>query len=180
MGGASFRKRIDQALELLNSLDAVPQEMNAQEAGFAAAVSRGIAAKLRWVDTREVVPASAIASKWRVTTRSVGEAARRGELSSIVISRRRYFPREFLELDCAVVRAVSLALRPESPESAITFWKRAHGSLGGKTPTTVLCDVTMSNRQQRVVELAQAWAAQSVTAVGFTTANARRKEEGGR
>lgn len=153
--------------------------MNAEGTGFKAAVSRGVAAKLRWVDTGEVVPASAIASKWRVTTRFVGGVARQGELSSIVISRRRYYPREFVDLDLDVARAVSRALRPVSPESALMFWKRAHGSLGGKTPTSVLCNVTIANRQQRVVELAQAWAAQSVTAAGFSV-SARRPQDRGR
>lgn len=129
--------------------------------------------------TGEVVPASAVAAKWRVATRSVGDAARRGELSSIVISRRRYYPREFVELDLEVVKAVSKALGPLSPESALMFWKRPHGALGGRTPTTVLRDVAVANRQQRVVELAQAWAAQSAADAGLTV-GARRTQAKGR
>lgn len=60
--------------------------------------------------------------------------------------------------------AVSLALNPVSPEVALMFWNRPHGALGGEAPPTVLRDVTVANRLQRVVELAQAWAAQSVVA----------------
>lgn len=155
--------------------------MNAasQRGGLQAAVARGSASKALWVATGEVVPASAVAAKWRVATRSVGDAARRGELSSIVIARRRYYPREFVELDLDVVKAVSEALRPVSPESALIFWKRRHGALGGTTPATVLRDVTVANRQQRVVELAQAWAAQSV-ADDRLAVGARRTEARGR
>lgn len=131
--------------------------------------------KVLWVETGEVVPASTVAAKWQVAARYVGDAARRGELSSIVISRRRYYPREFVELDLDVVKAVSQALRPMSPESALMFWKRPHGALGGRTPTTVLRDVTALNPQQRVVELAQAWAAQSVAAAGLAS-GARRTQ----
>lgn len=141
--------------------------MRTEGTGLQAAVARGLGSKLRWVEAGEVLPASAVASKWRVTTRSVGEAARQGELSSIVISRRRYYPREFTELDPHVVKAVSQALRPVSDETALMFWKRAHGSLGGKTSTMVLLDETVENRQQRVVELAQAWAAQAVAVTGL-------------
>ncbi|MBB2486829.1 hypothetical protein H5407_16500 [Mitsuaria sp. WAJ17] len=103
----------------------------------------------------------------------MGDAARRGELSSIVISRRRYYPREFAELDRDVVIAVSLALKSVSPEVALVFWKRPHGALGGEAPSTLLRDVTVANRLQRVVELAQAWAAQSVVAAKLTVGGRR-------
>lgn len=155
-------------------MKAVPQRK-----GLQAAVARGSTSRVLWVETGEVVPASTVAERWRVATRSVGDAARRGVLSSIVISRRRYYPREFVELDLDVVKAVSAALRPVSPEVALMFWKRSHGALGGKAPTTLLRDVTVANRQQRVVQLAQAWAAQSVAAAGLTV-GARRTQTRGR
>lgn len=129
-----------------------------KESGLRAAITRGATAKAQWVESGEVVPASALAARWQVTASSIGASARRGGLTSVVISRRRYFPSAFLELEPESAGAVSRALSPLPPQTALVFWKRPHGALGGKTAAEAL---RIEAGLDRVLGLAQSWSGEA-------------------
>ena len=129
--------------------------------GLAAAVARGEAAKVQWVDSGEVVPAKALADKWGLTPQALGPAAHRGEVFAVVVQRQRFYPREFLELDRGDVATVSKSLGDLSPEEKLVFWKRPHGALGGKTVSELLGGRKNGAQLLRVARLAQSWAAQA-------------------
>ena len=128
--------------------------------GTSAALARGEAARVEWVRSGEVVSARVLADRWGLTPQALGPAAERGEVFAVVLKRQRYFPREFLDLDRDDVSAVSKALGRLAPEEKLVFWKRLHGSLGGRTVFDVL---STEDEQQvaRVVQLARSWAAQA-------------------
>jgi hypothetical protein len=126
--------------------------------GLAAAVARGEAAKVEWVNSGEVVPARTLADLWGLTPQALGPAAERGEVFAIVVKRQRYYPREFLELDRNAVGAVSKSLGSLSPSEKLIFWKRQHGALGGKTVLQALTASKDAGQLVRAVQLAQAWA----------------------
>lgn len=130
-------------------------------AGLAAAVARGEAAKVEWVSSGEVVPAKTLAEVWGLTPQALGPAAERGEVFAVVVKRQRYFPKEFLELDRDDVGAVSKALGSLSPAEKLVFWKRPHGSLGGKTVLQLLTGKKDGAQLGRVIRLARAWAAEA-------------------
>lgn len=126
--------------------------------GLAAAVARGEAAKVEWVQSGEVVPAQQLAGLWGLTPQALGPAAERGEVFAVVVKRQRYYPREFLDLDRRDVGAVCKALGSLSSTEKLVFWKRPHGALKDKTVFAVLTDARDADRLQRVERLARAWA----------------------
>lgn len=134
-----------------------PKETPASTTGFAAAVARGEAARVEWVNSGEVIPAKTLADKWGLTPQALGPAAERGEVFAVVVKRQRYYPKEFLDLDRTAVGAVSKALGSLTPAEKLIFWKRPHGALGGKTVHQVLT----AGQLDRAAQLAQAWAAEA-------------------
>jgi len=125
-------------------------------AGLAAARARGEAAKVRWVQTGEVVTAKALADAWGLTPQALGPAAKRGEVFSVQVKNQRYYPSEFLRLHRQDVATVCEQLEGMEPAEKLVFWKRRHGALGGRTLTECLEDQTGGSQLQRIVRLAQA------------------------
>lgn len=130
--------------------------------GLGAALARGEGAKVEWIRAGEIVSAKTLADRWGLTPQALGPAAKRGELFAVVVSRERYYPSEFLELDRDDVSAVCMALGPLSAGEKLVFWKRPHGALGGKPVFELLRGKTGDGSQvARVVQLARARAAQA-------------------
>jgi len=138
-------------------VDRVARKASAAAMGLATAAARGEAARVEWVRSGEVVSAKVLADKWGLTPQALGPAAERTEVFSIVVKRRRYYPREFLELDRSTVSEVSKGLGSLSAAEKLVFWKRRHGALGGKTLLQVLNAAKGLGPLARVVRLAQEW-----------------------
>ena len=128
--------------------------------GLAAAKARGEAAKVQWVRSGEVVPAKDLADAWGITPQALGPAAKRGEVFAVTVKNQRYFPREFLELERDDVSTVCKQLEGLDPSEQLVFWKRKHGSLGGKTVSEALSGKQAGPQLVKVVQLAQALTAQ--------------------
>jgi hypothetical protein len=131
---------------------------SANDRGLRGAIARGEAARLGWITSGEVVPAKALADRWGLTPQALGAAEKRGEVFSLVVKRRRYFPREFLELERADVAQVVRALEDSTPEEKLVFWKRPHGSLGARTAFELLARREGTTEVERVSSLARTWA----------------------
>ena len=125
--------------------------------GLDAALARGEAARLAWVQDGEVVPAKVLAQHWGLTPQALGPAAERGEVFALVVKRQRYFPKEFLSLTREAVSTVCKALGPLTPEEKLIFWKRPHGSLGNRSVGQALSSAKDPVQLERVRRLAQAW-----------------------
>lgn len=136
--------------------------------GLRAAVERGAASKLVWVDSGEVIPTSALAAHWGLAPSTVGAIARRGEASFIFVFGKRFFPKEFLALERDIVREVSLALSGLEAEGMLLFWKRPHGALRGKTPLATIQEAGDAKARERVVKLAHSWTEGIKAAKRFT------------
>jgi hypothetical protein len=118
---------------------------------------QGEAAKLYWVQSGEVVPASELAAAWGLTPQALSPAEKRGALFSITVKNKRFFPREFLVLTRERVEAICRALEPLDAIEKLIFWKQTHGALGGKTVGQALAE----GRSEKVVTLAGTRAAQA-------------------
>lgn len=99
--------------------------------GVAGATARGKASRRAWVADGEVVTARALADAWGLTTRALRLAERRGEVFAVVVSRRRYYPSEFVKVARDEVAAICTALGPMQPVEKLVFWKRQHGAPRG-------------------------------------------------
>jgi hypothetical protein len=125
------------------------------QGGLMGATARGDAARVEWVRSGEIVPAKALADSWGLTPQALGHAGKRGELFAISLRNRRYYPSEFLKLDRNEVATVCKQFRGFDPSEQFVFWKRKHGSLGGKTVFDILSKKHSSQQLVKVVQLAR-------------------------
>jgi uncharacterized protein (DUF1778 family) len=132
------------------------------QGGLTGATARGEAARVEWVRSGEIVSAKALSDFWGLTPQALGPAGKRGELFALTLRNRRYYPSEFLKLDRNDVAAVCKQLKGLDPAEQLVFWKRKHGSLGGKTVFDVLSTKQSNQQLVRVVQLARALTAQNV------------------
>ena len=130
-------------------------------AGLEAALARGEAARIAWVQDGEVVPAKDLAGRWGLTPQALGPAAARGEVFSLTLQRQRYYPREFLDLERSTVASVCRPMAHVSPAEQLVFWKRPHGALGGKKVAEALAGPEAATQLPRIVQLAQSWATEA-------------------
>lgn len=114
-----------------------------------------------WVSEGELVPAKLLAHAWGAKALELRAAEKRGELFSVVLDRRRYYPCEFLSLGRGEVATVCRLLNPLESMEKLVFWKRRHGALRGRTVLAALGTKEDSSRLKRVTGLARAVAAQA-------------------
>lgn len=123
--------------------------------GLAGAVARGEAARVQWVKDGLVVPADRLAQAWGLTRQALAPAADRGEIFSVKVGNRLYYPQAFLALDRETVATICRALGSLSSSEKLMFWLREHGSLAGKRVDAAMeSGVTLA----KVERLALAWA----------------------
>lgn len=130
------------------------------QGGLAGATARGEAARVEWVRSGEIVPAKTLSDAWGLTPQALGPAGKRGEVFAVTVRNQRYYPSEFLKLDRNDVANVCKQLEGLDPSEQLIFWKRKHGSLGGKTVFEVLSSKPSGPQLAKVVQLAQALTAQ--------------------
>lgn len=129
--------------------------------GMAGAQARGEAAKRKWISTGEVVAGESLASVWGITPQALGRAVRLGELFAVLVDHERYYPSEFLQLQMSDVSGICRELAGLDSSEQFIFFKRTHGSLGGKTVVQALTANSGGGAAlERVKALAQAKTAQ--------------------
>lgn len=75
----------------------------------------------------------AFGTSWSRTRQALEQACDRGELFSLKIGNKRWYPASFMDLAVEDVKAVCLLLRRVDPVSQFIFWERKHGALAGQT-----------------------------------------------
>ncbi len=123
--------------------------------GLAEALSRGEAARVRWIKEGLVVSGEQLAHAWGITRQALAPACERGEIFSVKVGNRLYYPRPFLDLDREAVAAVCRALGDLGSSEKLIFWLREHGALSGKSVGAALDSGISLDKVER---LAAAWA----------------------
>ncbi len=123
--------------------------------GLAGAISRGEAARVQWVKGGLVIPGQQLAEAWGLTRQALGPAVKRGELFTVKVGNRLYYPSAFLSLERGAVAQICQALGDLSSSEKLVFWTRTHGGLAGKTAAESLAT---GKPPVRVERLAQEWA----------------------
>jgi len=98
------------------------------------------AAKGEWIRDGRLISSKEMGQAWHRTRQALEQACERGELFSLKIVNRRWYPAMFAELGADDVKAVCTLLQPLDPVSCFIFWVRKHASLGGKTMAEALKD----------------------------------------
>ena len=123
--------------------------------GLSSATARGEAARVQWVKEGLVVPGEQLAQAWGLTRQALAPAVDRGEVFSVKVGHRLYYPQAFLGMDRETVAAVCRALGHLGSSEKLMFWLRDHGALAGKSVAAALeAGVPVA----KVERLAAAWA----------------------
>lgn len=89
--------------------------------------------KAGWIQGGLLVGSVAFGLSWSRTRQALEQACGRGELFSLKIGNKRWYPASLMDLNVEDVKAVCLLLRGVDPVSQFIFWERKHGSLAGQT-----------------------------------------------
>lgn len=147
---AAFQKAIRLHAQL-------PSASSTSAGGVSGATVRGEEAKLQWVRDGTLVEAKRLAQSWGLTTQALGVAAKRGEVCTLKVANKLYYPGVFVSLEREPVAEICRALGRLTPSEKMIFWTRAHGGLAGKTAQEALeAHIALD----RIVEIAGAWASE--------------------
>ena len=86
-----------------------------------------------WIQGGLLVGSVAFGLSWSRTRQALEQACDRGELFSLKIGNKRWYPASLTDLNVEDVKSVCLLLRGVDPVSQFIFWERKHGSLAGQT-----------------------------------------------
>lgn len=89
--------------------------------------------KAGWIQDGLLVGSVAFGLSWSRTRQALEQACDRGELFSLKIGNRRWYPASLMGLSAEDVKTVCQLLRGVDPVSQFIFWERKHGSLAGQT-----------------------------------------------
>jgi hypothetical protein len=89
--------------------------------------------KRGWIQDGLLVGSAAFGLSWSRTRQALDQACDRGELFSLKIGNKRWYPTSLMGLSAEAVKAVCLLLRGVDPVSQFIFWECKHGSLAGQT-----------------------------------------------
>ena len=124
-------KRAAQALEDLQLRLGVAPGTGAEQAAELEQGSERV--KAGWIRDGLLVGSVAFGLSWSRTRQALEQACDRGELFSLKIGNKRWYPASLMGLSAEDVKAVCLLLRGVDPVSQFIFWERKHGSLAGQT-----------------------------------------------
>lgn len=134
--------------------------------GLDAAALRGQEAVARWIEDGTLMASAEFAQAWGISRQALDQAVERGELFSMKLGNKRFYPHELLRLDRPTVARVCKALGDASAAEKLVFWLRRHGGLGGVSAV----DAAAGGKVDRVAQVAQAWAEENGLADAIATA----------
>ena len=89
--------------------------------------------KASWIQDGLLVGSVAFGLSWSRTRRALEQACGRGELFSLKIGNKRWYPASPMDVSVEDVKVVCVLLRGVDPVSQFIFWERKHGALAGQT-----------------------------------------------
>ena len=129
--GAAGNRRAAQALADLQVRLGMAPSTGAEQATELEQGSERV--KAGWIQGGLLVGSVAFGLSWSRTRQALEQACGRGELFSLKIGNKRWYPASLMNLTVEDVKAVCLLLRGVDPVSQFIFWERKHGSLAGQT-----------------------------------------------
>jgi hypothetical protein len=118
------------------------------------AEERGEARLVRWTQDGTLVGGATVETAWGVKRQTVDAARERGEIFSVWVKGKHWYPGETLKFERSSFAAINHALGNVAPSSKLLFLLRTHGALGGQTPADAVADGKLAD----VLRLATAWA----------------------
>jgi hypothetical protein len=118
------------------------------------AQARGESRLVNWTQDGTLVPGSKVEVAWGVKRQTVDAARERGEIFSIWVKGKHWYPSEALKLERSVLAVINRALGDVDPSSKLLFLLHQHGALGGHTPADAVADGKFDD----VLRLATDWA----------------------
>ena len=128
-------------------------ETVASSAAQSAAV-RGEARLVSWTQDGTLVSGSAVETAWNVRRQTVDAARERGEIFSVWVKGKHWYPGEALKLERSALKAINNALGDADPSGKLLFLLKHHGALSGQTPA----DAVLDGKLDDVLRLAAEWA----------------------
>jgi hypothetical protein len=114
--------------------DAAPSPKQIISIAHTSAEMRGEARLVNWTQDGTLVSGSAVESAWSVRRQTVDAARERGEIFSVWVKGKHWYPGEALKLERRALKMINRALDNADPSSKLLFLLRKHGALHGKTP----------------------------------------------
>lgn len=118
------------------------------------AEARGEARLVKWIQDGTLVEGSKVEAAWGVKRQTVDAARERGEIFSVWVKSKHWYPGEALKLERSALAAVNRALGDVDPSSKLLFLLKQHGALGGHCAA----DAIAHGHLDDVVRLASGWA----------------------
>ena len=114
---------------------------------------RGEARLVSWTQDGTLVEGSKVEAAWGVKRQTVDAARERGEIFSVWVKGKHWYPGEALKLERGTLAAINRALGDVDPSSKLLFLLRQHGALGGHAPADAVADGKFDD----VLRLATDW-----------------------
>lgn len=128
-------------------------DLSASSGGLAGALERGRAARRSWTQDGTLLSAADYAAHRGVAPAALQHFEGRGELFSLDVNGRRWYPAELLKLSAEDAAALCKELAGEEAARQLIFVMRKHGALGGQT----VAEATGRGQLVHVLQLAAAW-----------------------
>lgn len=136
----------------------VPGSVSLPHHGISSAPARaellGEARLVSWTQDGMLVEVSKVEAAWGVKRQAVDAARQRGEIFSVWVRGKHWYPGDVLKLERAALAAINRALGDVDPSSKLLFLMRKHGALGGQTAA----DAVAQGKFDDVLRLASDWA----------------------
>jgi hypothetical protein len=118
------------------------------------AMERGELRLVKWIKDGTLIDGKPLAEAWDITRQGLDKARERGEVFSVRVKGRHYYPTEAIHFKRNDLAEINRALGDIDPASKLIFLRRKHGALGGCTPA----DAVDKGKLMDVVRLAKDWA----------------------
>lgn len=115
---------------------------------------RGEARLVNWTQDGTLVSGALVETAWCVKRQTVDAARERGEIFSVWVKGKHWYPGEALKFERGSLAEINRALGNADPSSKLLFLLRKHGALGGQTPADAVGDGKLDD----VLRLAADWA----------------------
>ncbi|XLZ68594.1 hypothetical protein ABT364_18870 [Massilia sp. SR12] len=92
----------------------------------------------KWMHDGTLLEVDKIEAAWDANRQAVDAARERGDIFSVYLSGRHWYPSEALKFERTTLAAINYALAGIDPSHKFLFLLRKHGGLGGQTPANAV------------------------------------------
>lgn len=115
---------------------------------------RGEACLVNWTQDGTLLEGANVEAAWGVKRQTVDAAREQGEIFSVWVKGKHWYPSEALKFERTTLAAINRALGDINPSSKLLFLLRKHGAIGGQVPA----DAVVDGKFDDVLRLAAEWA----------------------